>query len=83
MQRIPQDLQQTMTRTRQHDKPSQVPPPRTERIFSEQDLWYFRTREHDVVGPFRYRSEAESNLDQFLADLKDRIEAISKSSKNA
>lgn len=43
---------------------------RSKRVFSEQDLWYFKTREASKVGPFRYRCEAESNLDQFKAQLE-------------
>ena len=67
-----------MTESRQQDLPGQIPPERTDRVFSEEDLWYFRTREGKTIGPFRYRSEAESNLDRFMADLKDRVEALSK-----
>jgi hypothetical protein len=39
-------------------------------MFSEQDLWYFKVREGDEVGPFRYRCEAESNLNHFIKRLK-------------
>ena len=67
-----------MTEIRQQDQPSLTPPERTERVFSEHDLWYFRTREGDAIGPFRYRSEAESNLDRFMADLKDKLEILTK-----
>jgi len=53
---------------------SQTPAPdRSERIFSEQDLWYFKIREGDEVGPFRYRSEAQSNLERFMEQLKDKL----------
>ncbi|MEQ8313764.1 MAG: DUF6316 family protein [Gammaproteobacteria bacterium] len=65
-----------MSDTRQHDRPGQTPPERSDRVFTEQDLWYFRTREGHAVGPFRYRSEAESNLDRFMSDLRDRLEAL-------
>ena len=51
--------------------------PSPEQVYSEQNLWYFRTREGQTIGPFRYRSEAESNLDKFLADLKGQIESLS------
>jgi hypothetical protein len=62
-----------MTTTRQQD-PFQTPPPeRTERIFSQEDLWYFRVREGENVGPFRFKSEAESNLDQFMKHLKHKL----------
>lgn len=63
-----------MTQTRYQDIPSSEPPKRSERVFSEQDLWYFRTREGNAIGPFRYRSEAESNLDHFMAELRERLE---------
>ena len=46
---------------------------RSERLFSEQDLWYFKVREGDEVGPFRYRCEAENNLDHFMAGLKQKL----------
>lgn len=39
-------------------------------------MWYFRTRENEAIGPFRYRSEAESNLDKFMTGLKDQLEAL-------
>lgn len=44
--------------------------PRSERVFSAQDLWYFKIHEGSEVGPFRYRCEAESNLGQCMAQLK-------------
>lgn len=65
-----------MSNSRSQDKTGQTPPRREDRVFTEQNLWYFRIREGNSVGPFRYRSEAESNLDQFLADLEDRLEAL-------
>lgn len=46
----------------------------SERVFCQKDLWYFRTREGKEIGPFRYQSEAQSNLDRFLADLKARLQ---------
>ena len=49
-------------------------PERSERIYTEQDLWYFRTREGQEVGPFRYKSEAQSNLEQFLSNLRNRLD---------
>ena len=39
---------------------------RSERLFSQSGLWYFRTREGKDVGPFRYRCEAESMLTRFI-----------------
>ncbi|MCH7671231.1 MAG: hypothetical protein IIB72_03610 [Proteobacteria bacterium] len=46
---------------------------RSERMFSEQNLWYFKVREGDEVGPFRYRCEAESNLNHFMHQLKQKL----------
>ncbi len=46
---------------------------RSDRIYTDQELWYFRTREGDNIGPFRYKSEAESNLEKFLRKLADRL----------
>jgi hypothetical protein len=43
-------------------------------VYSERDLWYFRTGDGDEVGPFRYRSEAETGLERFLASLKERLQ---------
>ncbi len=43
-------------------------------MFCQKDLWYFRTREGKEIGPFRYQSEAQSNLDRFLADLKAKLQ---------
>ena len=65
-----------MTASRQQDIPDSSTQNRTERVFSENDLWYFKTREGDNVGPFRYRSEAESNLDRFMTQLKKRIRHV-------
>ncbi|HIF75773.1 MAG TPA: hypothetical protein EYG31_01970 [Porticoccaceae bacterium] len=65
-----------MTVSRQQDIPDSSTQNRTERVFSENDLWYFKTREGDNVGPFRYRSEAESNLDRLMTQLKKRIRHV-------
>lgn len=62
-----------MSENRRQDQNISPAPSRSERIFSEQDLWYFRTREGDEVGPFRYRSEAQSNLERFMEQLKDQL----------
>ncbi len=43
---------------------------RSERIFDENGLWYFRTREGGQVGPFRYESEARQMLDSFVSEIK-------------
>jgi hypothetical protein len=42
-------------------------------IFTSKNVWYFRTQSGDTVGPFRYRSEAESNLDRFIEQLQERL----------
>ena len=49
-------------------------PPRTDRFFSDDELWYFRTRENGQVGPFRYRSEAQTSLEHFLKELREKLE---------
>ena len=66
-----------MSEKHQLDSSRQETQPSPEQVYSVQNLWYFRTRDGQTIGPFRFRSEAESNLDRFLADLKDKIEAIS------
>ncbi len=35
-------------------------------IYSQRDLWYFRTSDGREIGPFRYRSEAETGLHRLL-----------------
>lgn len=62
-----------MSDQRSQDRSLSTAPPRSERIFSEQDLWYFRIREGNEVGPFRYRSEAQSNLERFMAQLQQQL----------
>lgn len=62
-----------MTDSRQQDQLTSSTPDRSDRVFSEQDLWYFKIREGEDIGPFRYRSEAESNLDHFLQQLEEKI----------
>ncbi|MDP1757848.1 MAG: DUF6316 family protein [Pseudohongiella sp.] len=42
---------------------------RSERVFSRTGLWYFKTREGNDVGPFRYRDEAELMLTKFVQEL--------------
>lgn len=59
---------------RRQDKGGTVFVTRSERIYSQQDLWYFRTREDAAVGPFRYRSEAQSNLECFMERLKEKLQ---------
>jgi hypothetical protein len=43
--------------------------PRSDRLFHQSGLWYFRTREGKDVGPFRYRDEAELMLTRFVREL--------------
>jgi hypothetical protein len=62
-----------MSENRHKDDSQQPAPDRTERLFSEKDLWYFKIREGDEVGPFRYRSEAQSNLESFMEQLKAQL----------
>jgi len=62
-----------MSDNRHKDNLYEPAPDRSERIFSEQDLWYFKIREGDEVGPFRYRSEAQSNLENFMEQLQAQL----------
>ncbi|MEX0617413.1 MAG: DUF6316 family protein [Pseudohongiellaceae bacterium] len=61
-----------MPDTRSEDRPQTRVPSRSDRLFSNEELWYFRTREGDSVGPFRYRSEAQSGLKRFIDQLRSR-----------
>lgn len=58
---------------RRQDNSYSAPPARSERIFTKADLWYIRIREGENIGPFRYKSEAESNLDQFMEHLRHKL----------
>ena len=42
-------------------------------VFTLQNMWYFRTQEGETIGPFRYRSEAESNLSRFMKRLEEQL----------
>lgn len=44
-----------------------------DKVYLNQDLWYFDTDAGETVGPFRYKSEAESNLNRFLAQLSEQL----------
>jgi hypothetical protein len=70
---IRRERSEKMSDNRRQDDSKDPAPARSERIYSEQDLWYFRVREGDEVGPFRYRSEAQSNLERFMEQLKDQL----------
>ena len=48
--------------------------PKTE-IYIQNNLWYYQTDNGQEIGPFRYQSEAQSNLNQFLSELKQHLEA--------
>ena len=58
-----------MSNSRQYKQLVSDNPDSSDRLFSQQNLWYFQTQEGDQIGPFRYRSEAQSNLDQFMRQL--------------
>lgn len=70
---IPPSLTNKETLNRADDALAESAHSRSERIFSNEDLWYFKTREGNDVGPFRYRSEAETNLSDFLEHLENRL----------
>ena len=42
-------------------------------IYEDNSLWYFRNTLGEQVGPFRYASEAKSNLDSLLSNLQTRL----------
>lgn len=44
-------------------------------IYIQDNLWYFQTDSGQKIGPFRYQSEAQSNLNKFLSELKQRLDA--------
>lgn len=66
-----------MSEYRRQDRSVTPAASRSERIFSEQNLWYFKTREGDEVGPFRYKSEAQSNLERFMQQLEEQLKPSS------
>ena len=72
LDRVLEKNNNTMPESRKYDDLNADIPTRSDRIFIKKDLWYFKTREGEDVGPFRYRSEAESNLDRFLKKLKEK-----------
>ena len=59
-----------MSSLRKHDSFTHTPFARSERIFDEKGLWYFRTREGGQVGPFRYESEARQMLENFISEIQ-------------
>ena len=44
-------------------------------IYIQDNLWYYQTDNGQKIGPFRYQSEAQSNLNKFLSELKQRLDA--------
>lgn len=48
--------------------------PRSERLFLQEGLWYFHTREGAPIGPFRYRNEAETMLERFVRTMMEERE---------
>ncbi len=58
-----------MANLRKNDQSSRTPSCRSDRVFRNASLWYFRTREGRDVGPFRYESEARQMLTQFIRDM--------------
>jgi hypothetical protein len=44
-------------------------------LYMSHDMWYFKTGEGKEVGPFRYRSEAQSNLEKLLESIRNRVVA--------
>lgn len=44
---------------------------RSDRLFTRSGLWYFRTREGNDVGPFRYKDEAQLMLTKFVQELQE------------
>ena len=53
--------------------PSQASPNSQDTVYLNEDLWYFDTDSGETVGPFRYKSEAESNLTRFSAQLQNQL----------
>ena len=45
------------------------------KIYIQDSLWYYQTDNGQEIGPFRYQSEAQSNLNKFLSELKQRLDA--------
>ena len=42
-------------------------------VYEDNSLWYFRNTLGEQVGPFRYASEAKSNLESLLMKLQTRL----------
>ncbi|MGB4248093.1 MAG: DUF6316 family protein [Pseudohongiellaceae bacterium] len=59
-----------MTSLRRNDHSDASIPVRSERMYNTGGLWYFRTREGLEIGPFRYESEANQMLSQYVEDMQ-------------
>ena len=44
-------------------------------IYIQDNLWYYQIDSGQEIGPFRYQSEAQSNLNKYLSELKQRLDA--------
>jgi hypothetical protein len=44
-------------------------------IFEDDKLWYFRNSQGEKIGPFRYASEAKSNLESLMVSLEARLKS--------
>jgi hypothetical protein len=44
-------------------------------IFEDDKLWYFHNSHGEKIGPFRYASEARSNLESLMASLEARLKS--------
>ena len=42
-------------------------------VYTDENLWYFNTDDGEKVGPFRYKSEAQSNLNRLLQQLQSQL----------
>ena len=67
-----------MTSLRKDDQSPGSFPFRSERIFDDSGLWYFKTREGQSVGPFRYETEARQMLDNFIGSIQDKEQKLIK-----
>ena len=46
---------------------------RTKRLFQEQGLWYFHTREGTLEGPFASKEQAESRVEFYIKTMSSRF----------
>lgn len=70
-----------MSSLRKQDDSTNTDFARSERIFDDDGLWYFRTREGGDIGPFRYESEAQQMLEKFITEIKAKEAAAAKPQK--